>query len=750
MNVFQAVAQAIGVRSQQVEATARLLDEGSTLPFIARYRKEATGGLDDQQLRDLVDHLQRIRDLEQRRSSILSSMSDGGHLTDTLRDAIMRAGTRTELEDLYLPFKPKRQTRAQKALQAGLGPLESDLWHGKQTEPNAYVCELFADEAAVLKGARDIAAERLSEQAQLRQWTRQRLSSEGVLTSRARQLAPDSRFADYAEHQEPFAKTPPHRAMAMFRGRDAGELSLSIELPDVPESDILSSLARLIDWPNSEFAQTALRWAWRTKLKPAMESECLAQLWQRAEDGALDVFQKNLTALLMAPPAGTRPTLGLDPGLRTGCKGTVVDETGTLIAHATWFPLAPQNKSREFQSQLVQWVKQHGIQLIAVGNGTGGRETLDLVQQAVAGLPDVTAVSVSESGASVYSASVVASQEFPDLDVSYRGAVSIARRLQDPLAELVKIDPKALGIGQYQHDVNQTRLADRLEQVIEQCVNQVGVDLNTASPALLQAVAGIGPSLAQAIVATRSQQGRFNTRHQLMSVKGMGAKTFEQCAGFLRIRNGDEPLDASAVHPEAYPLAQTLIQATGRALSALQQQPKALDDLNLSKFISDQFGLPTLKDLITELKKPGRDPRGDFVTAQFDADVRSPKDLEAGMKLQGVVTNVTDFGAFVDIGVKQDGLVHISQLADRFIKHPSEAVKTGDVITVWVMDVDLQRNRISLRAKSSDTGARSGNKSQNGQENQRARRPSPPSKQSQPGSGSLGTLAAAFAKANKK
>ena len=692
MSLFQRVADALSIQVRQVQATAQLLDEGATVPFIARYRKEATGGLSDEQLRDLTETLTRFRELDERRASILKSLTEQGVLTDELNAQIQAAESRTRLEDLYLPFRPKRQTRAQKAIEAGLEPLADALWAGESPKLADFVCDAYPEDA-LEKGAQDIIAERLSVMAPLRDWTRKQLNQQGLIRSQG-ELADDSKFKDYADFAEPLSKIASHRAMALFRGRDAGELSLAIQL-DTPEGILLEDLGRLIDAPQHTFAQGCLRWAWRTKLLPQIEGECLANLWQRAEDDALGVFQQNLHDLLMAAPAGTRPTLGLDPGIRTGVKGTVLNAQGDLLAHATLFPLEPKRDERGFIAQIQAWVDQYALELIAVGNGTGGRETLDLVEQALADRPQCIAVSVSESGASVYSASPLASREFPDLDVSYRGAVSIARRLMDPLAELVKIDPKALGVGQYQHDVNQTRLGQRLEQVVERCVNQVGVDLNTASPQLLQQVAGVGPVLAEAIVSKRSELGGFSDREQLKSVRGLGPKAFEQCAGFLRIRAGSEPLDASAVHPESYAIARQILtdlQIDSRAL------PAPADRLN--QIHRDQYdvGALTLKDLLDELAKPGRDPRGEFVQVKFDAGVRKVTDLSIGMKLPGIVTNVTDFGAFVDIGVKQDGLVHISKLAKKFLKHPSEAVKTGQSLEVWVQDVDIKRSRISLSA----------------------------------------------------
>ena len=692
MSLFKRVADALSIQVRQVQAAAHLLDEGATVPFIARYRKEATGGLSDEQLRDLTETLTRFKELDERRASILKSLTEQGVLTEELNNQIQAAESRTRLEDLYLPFRPKRQTRAQKAIEAGLEPLADALWAGEAPQLSDFVCDAYPEDA-LEKGARDIIAERLSVMGQLRDWTRKQLNQQGVIRSQG-ELAEDSKFKDYADFAEPLSKIASHRAMALFRGRDAGELSLAIQL-ETPEGVLLEDLGRLIDAPKHPFAQGCLRWAWRTKLLPQIEGECLANLWQRAEDDALGVFQQNLHDLLMAAPAGTRPTLGLDPGIRTGVKGTVLNAQGDLLAHATLFPLEPKRDGRGFIAQIQAWVDQYRLELIAVGNGTGGRETLDLVEQALSDRPQCMAVSVSESGASVYSASPLASREFPDLDVSYRGAVSIARRLMDPLAELVKIDPKALGVGQYQHDVNQTRLGQRLEQVVERCVNQVGVDLNTASPQLLQQVAGVGPVLAEAIVSKRSELGGFSDREQLKSVRGLGPKAFEQCAGFLRIRAGSEPLDASAVHPESYAIARQILSDLQIDSRALPAPADRLNQLNRDQY---DVGALTLKDLLEELAKPGRDPRGEFVQVKFDAGVRKVTDLSIGMKLPGIVTNVTDFGAFVDIGVKQDGLVHISKLAKKFLKHPSEAVKTGQSLEVWVQDVDIKRSRISLSA----------------------------------------------------
>jgi uncharacterized protein len=707
------IATEINARPAQVEAAIALLDEGATVPFIARYRKETTGGLDDTQLRTLDERLVYLRDLEARRKTIIEAIRGQDRLSDELHGRLMSAETKAELEDIYLPFRPKRRTRAEIARERGLEPLADAILADRAADPAelaaAFIREEVADTKAALEGARDILVERFAENADLVGRLRSHMQTTAFVRARvieSRQEA-GTKFSDYFDHAEKWSNVPSHRALAMLRGRNEEVLSVEIEVdadhPDpvkpaerlVAEAFAISVSGRL---PGDQWLLTVARWAWRTKLSLHLSIDLMNTLRERAEEEAIRVFARNLKDLLLAAPAGARPTLGLDPGIRTGVKVAVVDRTGKVLETATVYPFQPRNDEAGAKSALAKLIARHGIELIAIGNGTASRETEKLVGHVIASLPGPkpTKVIVSEAGASVYSASALAAAEFPDLDVSLRGAVSIARRLQDPLAELVKIEPKAIGVGQYQHDVDQARLARALDGVVEDAVNAVGVDLNTASAALLARVSGLSPATAEAIVAHRDGIGAFRNRKELLKVARLGPRTFEQCAGFLRIAGGSEPLDASAVHPEAYDVARKIVASCGRDLRSLMTDPVALRSIDPRAFVDDRFGLPTVRDIIAELEKPGRDPRPHFKTATFAEGVDDIADLKPGMVLEGTVTNVAAFGAFVDIGVHQDGLVHVSQLADRFVKDPHEVVKAGDVVKVRVVEVDPKRKRIGL------------------------------------------------------
>ena len=696
----------------------RLLDDGATVPFIARYRKEATRGLDDGQLRRLEERLGYLRELEARRQAILEGIAEQGRLSDELRAALLAADTKTRLEDLYAPYRPKRRTRAQIAREAGLEPLLDRLLADPGLDPEAEAAGFvdaeagFADPQAVLEGARQILMERAAEAAELVGELRERLWDEGLLQSQVieEKRAEGAKFADYFDYREPIARIPSHRALALFRGRAEGVLRLKLVLPGQddladPAQSGLADRAVAAHFgirdqgrPADAWLIRSAQWAWRIKLSGQLESELNLRLREAAEEEAIRVFGENLRDLLLAAPAGPRPTLGLDPGLRTGVKVAVVDATGKLVDQATLYPHAPKKRWDESIAALAELAARHGVELVAIGNGTASRETERLVQDLRRRHPELKLESllVSEAGASVYSASELAAREFPDLDVSLRGAVSIARRLQDPLAELVKIEPKAIGVGQYQHDVNQSRLARKLEAVVEDCVNAVGVAVNTASAPLLARVAGLGETLARNIVEHRERHGAFRDRRQLLEVQRLGPRAFEQAAGFLRIAGGDNPLDASAVHPEAYPVVERILAATGRRIDELIGNRELLGRLAANDFVDERFGEPTVRDIIGELEKPGRDPRPEFRTARFAEGVESLTDLRPGMILEGTVTNVANFGAFVDIGVHQDGLVHISRLADRFVRDPREVVKAGDIVRVRVLEVDLERRRIGL------------------------------------------------------
>ena len=713
------IAAEIGATPQQVSAAVELLDGGATVPFVARYRKEATGGLDDTQLRKLEERLSYLRELEARRTAILSSITDQGKLTDALAKSITGATTKAELEDIYLPYKPKRRTKAMIAREAGLQALLDAILADRSADPTAlaqgHLSEVFPDTKTALEGARDILAEGLSENAGLLGRLRDHMRKVGKLTAKGiegKELA-GAKFSDYFAHSEPFHSVPSHRALAMFRGRNEDFLTLDLEIDaDAPRGDSPSERACATAagagnaGPGDRWLKDAAAWAWRVKLRTSLTLDLMADLREAAEAEAIRVFARNLKDLLLAAPAGGKATMGLDPGIRTGVKVAVIDPTGKVLDTETVYPFQPKNDLRGAQVTLARLIGKHGVKLISIGNGTASRETEKLVADILTVLPGEKPVKVivSEAGASVYSASELAAKEFPGLDVSLRGAVSIARRLQDPLAELVKIEPKAIGVGQYQHDVDQHRLGRSLEAVVEDAVNAVGVDLNTASAPLLSRVSGVGPGLAEAIVAHRDQNGPFATRRDLLKVARLGPKAFEQAAGFLRISGGKEPLDASSVHPEAYDVARKIVAACGRDLRAVMADPSALKRIEPRDFVDDRFGLPTVRDILAELEKPGRDPRPSFKTATFADGVDDIKDLKPGMVLEGTVTNVAAFGAFVDVGVHQDGLVHVSQLSDSFVKDPHAIVKAGDVVKVRVVEVDVGRKRIGLTMKS-DGGA---------------------------------------------
>ena len=727
--ISQLIAQELNVRDSQILAAIQLLDDGNTIPFIARYRKEATGGLDDTQLRHFETRLIYLRELEDRRQTILKSIEEQGKLTDELRDKIQTTQSKTELEDLYLPFKPKRRTKGQIAIEAGLEPLADLLWNEPKTVPETTALDYVnaekgvADVKAALDGARYILMERFAEDAGLLAKVRDYLSKNALLVSKVLEgkEVEGAKFQDYLDHQELLKNVPSHRALAMFRGRNEGILQLSLNAdPEAEEGSRQSYCEEIIrDYlgvrftgqPADKWREQVIAWTWKIKVALHLETELMATLREKAEEEAIDVFARNLTALLMAAPAGAKNTMGLDPGLRTGVKVAVVDNTGKLLATDTIYPHTGQ-MDRAMLS-IFQLIKQHNVELIAIGNGTASRETerfaKDVIKEIKENKPQT--VVVSEAGASVYSASELAAQEFPDLDVSLRGAVSIARRLQDPLAELVKIEPKAIGVGQYQHDVNQSQLARKLDAVVEDCVNAVGVDLNTASVPLLARVAGMTKTIAQNIVAYRDENGRFDSREQLKKVPRLGPKAFEQCAGFMRIAAGDNPLDASGVHPEAYPVVEKILQATEQSIQALMGNAGLVRQLDAKQFTDEQFGLPTVQDIFKELEKPGRDPRGEFKTATFAEGVEEITDLKAGMILEGTVTNVTNFGAFVDIGVHQDGLVHISSLSDKFVEDPHQVVKTGDVVKVKVLEVDVARRRIALTMRLDESAVKNDGKS---------------------------------------
>ncbi|HAS6044843.1 TPA: S1 RNA-binding domain-containing protein [Vibrio vulnificus] len=770
--ICRLIAQELNVRPEQVTAAVALIDDGNTVPFIARYRKEVTGGLDDTQLRNLDSRLSYLRELDDRRQTILKSIQEQGKLTAELESEILTADSKTRLEDLYLPYKPKRRTKGQIAIEAGLEPLADTLWNHPQTEPESEASRYInadkgvEDSKAALDGARAIIMERIAEDANLLEKIRQYLNRHAEIVSRvvAGKEHEGEKFKDYFEHNEAISKVPSHRALAMLRGRNEGFLSLTLNADPQQEESVRQSHCEtliadhygvtLSSAPADNWRKQVISWAWRIKVSMHMETELMAAMKERSEIEAIEVFATNLKDLLMAAPAGPRATLGLDPGLRTGCKVAVVDATGKVLATDTIYPHVPQNQYDRAMQTVAALIKQHNVDLIAIGNGTASRETdafaADLIQR---GNLKVQKIMVSEAGASVYSASELAAKEFPNMDVSLRGAVSIARRLQDPLAELVKIDPKSIGVGQYQHDVSQAMLAKRLDAVVEDCVNAVGVDVNTASAALLTRVAGLSTTLAQNIVDFRDENGRFDSRTTLKKVPRLGPKAFEQCAGFLRIMDGKNPLDASSVHPEAYPVVKAIAEKNQKAVKALIGDSSFLKGLRAVDYTDEHFGVPTVTDIIKELDKPGRDPRPEFKTATFAEGIHNVSDLEVGMILEGVVSNVANFGAFVDIGVHQDGLVHISALTDRFVSDPREVVKAGDIVKVKVMEVDVQRKRIALSMRLNDEPGQD-NRSQRaatprGQQERRAPSPRRHDNDNTLGGAMGGAFAAAFAKAKK-
>lgn len=769
--ICRMIAQELNVRPEQVNAAVTLIDDGNTVPFIARYRKEVTGGLDDTQLRTLDSRLSYLREMDDRRQTILKSIQEQGKLTPELEQEIIQADSKTRLEDLYLPYKPKRRTKGQIAIEAGLEPLADMLWNHPQTEPESEASKYLdankgiTDTKAALDGARAIIMERIAEDANLLEKIRNHLNRNAELVSRVVEGKEQEgeKFKDYFNHNEPLSKVPSHRALAMLRGRNEGFLTLAMNADPEQEEGARQSYCEIIiadhygvtlsSAPADAWRKQVISWAWRIKVSMHMETELMGAMKERAEIEAIEVFATNLKDLLMAAPAGPRATLGLDPGLRTGSKIAVVDSTGKVLAAETIYPHPPQ-KQYDKSAQIVdQLVRKYNVDLIAIGNGTASRETDSFVADVIKrGNLKVQKIIVSEAGASVYSASELAAKEFPNMDVSLRGAVSIARRLQDPLAELVKIDPKSIGVGQYQHDVSQSMLAKRLDAIVEDCVNAVGVDVNTASAALLTRVAGLSSTIAQNIVDFRDENGRFEARTTLKKVPRLGPKAFEQCAGFLRIMGGKNPLDASAVHPEAYPVVKAIAEKNSKDIKVLIGDSAFLKGLHAVDYTDEHFGVPTVTDIIKELDKPGRDPRPEFKTATFAEGVNSVSDLEPGMILEGVVSNVANFGAFVDIGVHQDGLVHISALTDRYVSDPREVVKAGDIVKVKVMEVDVQRKRIGLSMRLNDEPGQD-NRSQRSsaapRRNDQAQRRQPRRDESSSNSAMGGAFAAAFAKAKK-
>ncbi len=758
MDVIQRIAEELSVNIKQVSAAVALLDEGATVPFISRYRKEVTGGLDDTQLRQLEERLRYLRELNDRRKTILDSIRSQDKLTPELEKAIIEAETKTLLEDLYLPYKPKRRTKAQIAREAGLEPLADAVLDDRSLMPEQIAANYIdaekgvPDTAAALDGARQIIMERISEDAELLAELRERVWQKGLIHATVvtgkEQVA--EKFKDYFDYQEAINKIPSHRALALFRGRNEDLLSLTLK-PGAEDKEEHLLCARFVARhlaikdtakPAEAWLAETARLAWKIKLFTRIDLDLKLRLREAAELEAIRVFASNLRDLLLAAPAGPKATMGLDPGIRTGVKIAIVDPTGKLLATETIYPHPPRKQWDESIATLAKLIKKHSVDLVSIGNGTGSRETDQLVADVIKQHSELkfTKITVSEAGASVYSASEFAAKEFPDLDVSLRGAVSIARRLQDPLAELVKIDPKSIGVGQYQHDVNQFQLARGLDVVVEDCVNAVGVDVNTASVSLLKQVSGLSASVSENIVAFRDQNGPFVNRKQLKKVPRLGDKAYEQAAGFLRVMNGDNPLDASAVHPEAYPVVEAIIASTGKSIRDLIGQSGFLRTLNAANYTNEHFGLPTVTDILQELEKPGRDPRPEFKSVEFKAGIEKISDLQPGMRLDGVVTNVANFGAFVDIGVHQDGLVHISHLSDTFIKDPRDAVKTGDMVKVKVLEVDVERKRISLSMKT-NTDAVEAKPERNNPKQVNKPKPQAPSQN---------LMANAFAKALKK
>lgn len=765
--IFETIANELNVRQQQVEASVALLDEGATVPFIARYRKEVTGALDDTQLRQLEDRLRYLRELEDRRSAILKSIEEQGKLTDELAKDIQAADTKNRLEDLYLPYKKKRRTKAQIAKEAGLEPLADLLYEIPSSDPEKEAATYVdpeqgvADVKAALDGAKYILMERFSENANLLEKLRTFLWQEGTLSVRVIEGKEEegAKFRDYFEHDEPLKSVPSHRALAILRGRNEGVLTFNIVVGDVdqkssPCEQMIADFWLIEDKgrPADTWLREVVRWTWRVKLLTHLETELMSRVRETAENEAIKVFSQNLKDLLLAAPAGPRATLGLDPGFRTGVKVAVIDATGKVVDHGAIYPHEPQRKWDQSLQILAALCKKHAVELISIGNGTASRETDKLAGELIKKHPELklTKIVVNEAGASIYSASEFAAKEFPDLDVTIRGAVSIARRLQDPLAELVKIEPKSIGVGQYQHDVSQTELARSLDTVIEDCVNGVGVDLNTASAPLLSRVSGLNSTIANNIVSFRDQNGQFSSRNDLKSVPRLGPKAFEQAAGFLRIMNGSNPLDASSVHPESYSLVTEIANAQKADIKSLIGDTSTLRAVNAASFVSDQFGLPTVEDILKELEKPGRDPRPEFKAATFLDGVETIADLKGNMVLEGVVTNVTNFGAFVDIGVHQDGLVHISAMSETFISDPRQVVKAGDIVKVKVMEVDVPRKRIGLSMRMSDDANEQSDKRSAPNKSQRtASKHNRTSNQKAQSSGE-GTMAALFAQAQNK
>jgi protein Tex len=786
--IVQLIAKELGVGHHQVTAAVALLDEGSTVPFIARYRKEVTGNLDDTQLRTLEERLLYMRELEERRTAILGSIEEQGKLTGVLRDAIEAADTKQTLEDLYLPYKPKRRTRAQIAREAGLEPLAEALFADPMLDPQQEAVKYVNVKAAAdgaeainvpdaksaLEGARDILIERFAETAELLAKLRARLWEEGVVTTKVikgKETAEDEKFRDYYTYSESIRTIPSHRALALFRGRSLGVLTVELGLGDpldavVPHPCVVMIAGHFgiqdLGRPADKWLTDVCNWTWRVKAHSHLSTELLTQLREAAETEAIKIFGRNLHELLLAAPAGPKAVLGVDPGIRTGCKVAVVDATGKLLETGTIYPHQPRNDRQGSLTTLTQLVLQHGVELISIGNGTASRETdklaAEVIKLVATKKPEqkLTKIVVSEAGASVYSASAFAAAEFPQLDVSLRGAVSIARRLQDPLAELVKIDPKSIGVGQYQHDVNQRALARALDATVEDCVNAVGVDINTASTPLLARVSGLNKVLAKNIVEYRDANGPFQNRDTIREVPRLGDKTFEQAAGFLRINNGDNPLDRSSVHPEAYPVVERILARLSKNLAEVMGQPAVVKGLSPSDFTDEKFGVPTVRDILTELEKPGRDPRPEFKTATFQDGIESLSDLQPGMILEGVVTNVVAFGAFVDIGVHQDGLVHVSALANKFVKDPHEVVKPGQIVKVKVMELDVKRQRISLTMRLDDASASSrsdrapANSQAGAAQDPRPKLQPPPAQVFQRESQPIGTIAMALARAKMK
>ena len=770
-SITQRLATELNIRPQQVDATIGLLDEGATVPFIARYRKEVTGALDDSQLRNLEERLTYLRDMEDRRASVIKSIEEQGKLTDELKQALLTADTKTRIEDLYLPYKKKRRTKGQMAIEAGLEPLADALFNDPNLTPEQEAEKYLnaehsiGDTKAALDGAKYILMERFAENADLLAALRRFLKQEATLSVRVvpGKEREGEKFADYFEHDEPLKSVPGHRALAILRGRNEGVLSFALVTGD-PNDKLSASPCEAIIAEHSgiknegraadRWLAEVVKWTWRIKLLTSLETELVGQLREQAEESAIKVFADNLKDLLLAAPAGPKATIGLDPGLRTGVKVAVVDKTGKVVDHCAIFPTPPQNRIAESEAVLLALIQKHNAELIAIGNGTASRETDKFVGDLLKKHKDLKTqkIMVNEAGASVYSASELAAKEFPDLDVTIRGAVSIARRLQDPLAELVKIEPKSIGVGQYQHDVNQSQLARTLDAVVEDCVNSVGVDLNTASAPLLTRVSGLNATLANNIVAFRDVNGAFTSRKDLAKVPRLGDKTFEQAAGFLRIMDGTNPLDASGVHPESYPVVERIAHEFSRDVSSLIGDSAFLKSVNAGQFTDESTGELTLKDILSELEKPGRDPRPEFRFAEYKEGVEDIKDLKPGMILEGAITNVAAFGAFVDIGVHQDGLVHISALADHFVKDPRDVVKAGDIVKVKVMEVDVSRKRIGLSMRLGDDIPVAGESSQRGGQDRSQRQPRGSKPAQQPaGNGAMaGAMAAAFANARKK